>query len=491
MRKRFERQLKLGQTPIEQVQIPLKMRDELPPILAGLQWIYATPEINEQVFQLLEKKMVVGKKKTGRPGMDLWHVLVLGLVRLALGCNYDRLEYLAHYDKLMRQIMGLDSSFSGEFDKGFHQKTISENVCHVDDELLAQINEIVAKAGRKILKKNENEKIAAKTDTYVLESNVHFPTDLNLLWDAARKCIRLLSRLSEETGLTGWRKNHDWEQQIKGLMRMCGRLNRAGGQNKEARLEAVVRKYLNKSYQLEAKVFESIKQLQCLRLTQPQFAQLLTVQYFHDMLIKHIDLVDRRLLKNETIPHEEKLFSLFEPFTEWITKGKLKPSVELGLKLLVTTDQYGVVLDYKVMQQSSDSLENIALIERLLKRFGDNAFSSISFDKGFSRESDKELIALYIPDVIMPKKGRLNAEEKAVESTRRFKTLRHKHSAIESNINGLEHHGLNRCPDKGLRGFKRYAGFGVLAYNLHKIGNHLLVERWKRVFKENPKARAA
>ena len=62
MRQRFARQLDLGQTPIEDVPIPLKSRDELPPVLRGLQWIFQTPAINEQVFHLLEQK-VIGKRR--------------------------------------------------------------------------------------------------------------------------------------------------------------------------------------------------------------------------------------------------------------------------------------------------------------------------------------------------------------------------------------------------------------------------------------------
>src|SRR5260221_6981345 len=78
MRKRFEVQLTLGKTPIEKVLLPLKSRDELPPILAGLKWIFLTPEVNAQVFTLLEEKLVAGKKATGRAGLDLWQILVLG-----------------------------------------------------------------------------------------------------------------------------------------------------------------------------------------------------------------------------------------------------------------------------------------------------------------------------------------------------------------------------------------------------------------------------
>ena len=102
MRRRFEVQLALGKTPIEKVVLPARSRDELPPVLAGLQWIFQTAELNRQIFELLEKKVVGGKKATGRPGLDLWHILVLGIVRLALDCDYDRLEHLANYDGLLR-----------------------------------------------------------------------------------------------------------------------------------------------------------------------------------------------------------------------------------------------------------------------------------------------------------------------------------------------------------------------------------------------------
>ena len=101
----------------------------------------------------------------------------------------------------------------------------------------------------------------------------------------------------------------------------------------------------------------------------------------------------------------------------------------------------------------------------------------MSFDKGFTREADRQLLELYIPEVIMPKRGQRSAVELAREHGRSFRALRHQHHAVESDIHCLEHHGLNRCPDKGYPGYKRYVGFGVLAYNLHKIGRRLLDRR--------------
>jgi hypothetical protein len=480
MRQRFERQLDLGQTPIEEVPIPPQSRDELPPVLRGLQWIFQTPDVNEQIFQLLEQKVTGTKHATGRPGMDLWHVLVLGVVRLALDCDYDRLEYLVHYDTLLRRIMGLESHFRGEFGKGFHQKTLSENVCHVDEALLAEINAIVVKAGRPVFKKKDDEPLRAKSDTYVLETNVHFPTDVNLLWDACRKCLALLPRLARPHHLPGWRKAATWQTQLKTLLRVCGMIHHGGGANKPERLERAVKAYLQKAYALEQKVFISLGELRTQPLSLVEQSTLVEVEYFHEKLIKHLDLIERRILKGEPIPHAEKDFSLFEPHTEWINKGKVSPAVELGHKVLITTDQYSLILDYKVMDQSSDVKETLPLADRLLARFGEGSLQSWSVDKGFSADEDRQLLELFIPEVIMPKKGRRSQTDQARETQQTFRRLRRRHSAIESDINALEHHGLNRCPDKGWSGFQRYVGFGVLAYNLHKIGNRLLVQDRQR-----------
>ena len=208
MRCRFSSQLTLNQTPIERVKIPSKSRDELPPILLALQWIFTTPKVNEQIFSLLEKKILADKKDTGRPGMDLWQILVLGTIRLGLNCDYDRLEHIANYDSLVRQIMGVSAQLQEDESKHFHAKTICQNVNHVDADLLQQINEIVAQEGLSLVTKKD-EKLNVKTDTFVVETNIHFPTDINLLWDANRKCIELCVLLCAVLGIGSWRKHKD------------------------------------------------------------------------------------------------------------------------------------------------------------------------------------------------------------------------------------------------------------------------------------------
>ncbi len=81
---------------------------------------------------------------------------------------------------------------------------------------------------------------------------------------------------------------------------------------------------------------------------------------------------------------------------------------------------------------------------------------------------------LEVPKVIIPKLGKRNKTEEEEEQSLSFKKLKNKHSAIESNINELEHRGLDRCPDRGYPHFKKYIGLGVCAYNLKKIGREIL-----------------
>ena len=143
------------------------------------------------------------------------------------------------------------------------------------------------------------------------------------------------------------------------------------------------------------------------------------------------------------------------------------------------------------MEYQKDASQVAPLCDRLKINFPQVTIASHSFDKGFfSKDNFAVLTGSGTQNVILPKKGKKNKQEQERESHPEFKKLRNKHSAVESNINMLEHHGLNRCPDKGLTGLKEYVGLCVLAYNLHIIGNHLIaVERKKEEIRQKQKAR--
>ena len=309
---------------------------------------------------------------------------------------------------------------------------------------------------------------------------MHFPTDLNLLWDAGRKCVDLIENYRDQCGyaLPGWRKAQDWRRRLKALERSTSKAAHGGGAGKAPRVRQAVRAYLGAGHDLAAKVQASLLGLCAQPVELPRWEAL---AYFHAMLVKHPDLVARRLLRAETIPAAEKVFSLFEPHTEWIQKGKARPSVELGHRLLVATDQHELIQDYDLPMGEAEVDQSVPVADRLLHRYGLGSLASLSFDKGFTRAEDRELLSLYVPTVVMPKRGRKSEAETAREHEKKFVALRRQHSAVESDINALEHHGLNRCLDVGLAGYQRYVGYGVLAYNLHVIGRELLARARPRV----------
>jgi IS5 family transposase len=484
MRKRFEVQYELGATPIEKIAIPLDSRDELPPTLRALQHIYITPELNKKVFDILEKKVFPNVDiTTGRPGMSLWEILAFGTIRLARDTNYDHLQHIANFDGLVRELVGI-SNF-GKNLKKYSLQTLKDNVGLLDKETLDEISELVAKTGHSF---KNNEKLKVKVDTYVLETNVHFPTDLNLLWDAGRKSIDLISQIITDTDIvTGWRKHHDWLKQLKSAYYQAAKLTVGAGQNTTKGLNAAL-DYLSIANDLSLKIKSTkdiLKEIAESNYKTNKFNDLL---YFEGHLNTHIDLVQRRLIYRETIPHIEKLFSLFEPYTEWIKKGKAGNKVELGLRIAVATDQDGFILSHRVMQKEQDVEIAVPFAKEIVDRY---EVDSISYDKGcWSPKNYKELKRL-VPNVVLPKKGKRNKQETEREHSKKFKALRKQHAAVESDINCLEHHGLNLCPDKGLAHFKRYTSFGVLAYNLHKLGNILLEQDREQLSKSPPLAKAA
>jgi transposase, IS5 family len=478
MRQRFNPEPDFQITPIEKIVLPLQSRDELPPILATLQWIWMHPTLKAEILALLEARVLGGKKATGRTGMDLWQILVLGVVRLGLDADWDRMEHLANYDLLLRQMLGLCPEPWGTQAHRFTHQTLRDNAALLDADLLKQINILVAAAGLQVFVNKPAAKPAPlqiKVDTYVLETDVHFPTDLNLLFDAGRKCLDLVEKYQKALGydLPGWRKLEDWRRRFKAAERLASKTVFGGGKDKDKRVRVVVSDYLQVGRGLSAKVSASLLSL-CDQEVDARDWDLLA--YFQQMIDKHLDLVDRRLLQHQVIPTAEKVYSLFEPHTEWLTKGKLSPPVELGHRILVATDQHQLIHDYEG-PVGVDVDQSLPVASRLIGRYGEGQIASISFDKGFTRREDRELLELYIPLVIMPKRGRKNAEEAEAESARKFVALRQAHSAVESAINALEHHGLNRCLDVGPEGYTRYIGYGVLAYNLHVIGRQLLAQR--------------
>jgi len=183
---------------------------------------------------------------------------------------------------------------------------------------------------------------------------------------------------------------------------------------------------------------------------------------------RQIDPVTRRVLQGEKIPHPEKVFSIFEPHTEWVSQGKAGVPVELGLRVCIVEDRHRFIRHHEVMEKTTDTAIAQPIVKATKERFPD--IRSISMDKGFHSPENQNELAKEINWVVIPKKGRLSKADPTRESDPEFVDKRRAHPAVESAINALEVHGLDRCLDQGLDGFKRYVALGVVARNIQRLG---------------------
>jgi hypothetical protein len=351
MRERFDAQLRIGSIPISEIKIPTKSRDEFPPYLRAVQEIYNNSEISTEIFDLVEKAVCKKDSKNGRPGMNLWTIFVLAGARMCLGTDYDRLHYLANSDSLLRKMIGYCDAFVDDDDISL--QTIKDNVTLLDDETLKGINDVLVQMGHGLLKKKETDLLLVKVDSYVLESNVHFPTDYNLLWDSSRKSLDMIGKLLfNEPMLEGWRKRNKWRKELKTKSLILSRTQASSAKGKEERVEKATNAYLEVARNLAQKIETFVMETEFNYAKQESI--LLNLCYFQSMMIKHIDLVHRRLILKEKIPAEEKIFSIFETYTEWITKGKMRPTVELGKRVNFTTDQFHLIIDWEISNHTAD-----------------------------------------------------------------------------------------------------------------------------------------
>lgn len=475
-------QMQIGEVDISKMKFDLRSRDDIPKILRGLQHLYIDLALRRKLFELLEEHIAPEvDKRNGRPGMTLWTIFVCGVVRLDLNIDYDRLHELVNHHDTLRQILG-----HGAFDDEHYPfQTLKDNVSLLTPELLDKINQLVVSAGHVLVKKNGSEALRGRCDSFVVETNVHYPTDINLLYDAMRKVITLTAQWCDLRGVSDWRQHQYNVRHLKRLMRTAQNKKRSKAQSEEQQkhnaaliVEAhqayldVAECYLNKARATLARLehrghrdeFDVLRKLQ--------------IEGFMRHAIRQIDQTKRRVILGEAIAHAEKVFSIFEPHTEWVSKGKAGVPVELGVKVCILEDQHQFILHHQVMQQKTDDQVTVSMVTQAQQRFAN--LNACSFDTGFHSPENQLALNEQLELVALPRKGKLSHTAQAAQQSAAFIKARRAHSAVESAINALEVHGLDRCPDHGIGGFKRYVAWAVVARNIHRIGAILWQQEQQR-----------
>jgi len=319
------------------------------------------------------------------------------------------------------------------------------------------------------------EGLKVRCDSFVVETDVHFPTDSSLLFDAVRKTIQAAVQLALLCSVCGWRQHHYILRELKKSYRRASKLKTSTSEDEKKRAAREhERKKAYLEYVLNAQEFlirakQTAEQVEQMGGNTPKMLKLINqINHYGDYALLFCNQIVRRVGREENIPHEEKVFSIFEPHTEWISKGKAGVAQELGLKVCIVEDQYQFILHHRVMVKEGDEQIAVIMVDASQQRFG--PIQSASFDKGFHSPANQRDLAERVDQVVLPKKGKLSAADREREQEASFTQARYQHSAVESAINALEQSGLDRCPDHGMGGFERYVALAVVARNLKRLG---------------------
>jgi hypothetical protein len=470
--------------PIGEVKLNLDCRDELIPILRALQHLYGDAALRRELLALVGKDVNgCTDRKRGRRGMNYWEITVLAAARLGCNLDYDKLQDLAENHRRLRQIMGIGDWQGEEVD--FDWRRIEDNLNKLRPETLRKINELVVKAGHE-QKPQAIESV--RGDTFVVETNIHYPTESTLIGDGLRKIISLAAELAAAKGLGGWRQGKHLLKKIRHLVRRIGQASRAKGQGAD-RLKPGYQKLLELAKDLLQRARQLLRTVGFLP-NQPAFtldqvksglAPVTTPEeeILHYVILTEIvcDNARRRVLRGETLANEDKIFSIFEPHTELIKRGKQPNPIQFGHNVLVIEDGAGFVVDYRVVDKGVLDQDLVVPVMKKLQQRFDGKIKSASFDRAFHTPENQTDLAAIVRTPCIACKGQDKGRQQQKEGTVAFRKARQHHPGVESAIGALQAgNGQKRCRDRSKRGYDRYVALGILGRNLQTLGKLLLAQ---------------
>jgi IS5 family transposase len=475
---------RLDCVPISEVRLNLECRDEIVPILRALQHVYGDAGLRRELLALVGKDVNGDtSRKHGRRGMNYWEITVLAAARLGCNLDYDKLQDLAENHRRLRQIMGIGAWQTDEVD--FDWRRIEDNLTKLRPATLQKINALVVKAGH-VLEPEAIESV--RGDCFVVETNIHYPTESSVIGDGLRKIAKLAAELATAHELGGWRQAKHLLKKVRGLVRAIGRASRAKGQGAD-RLQPGYQKLLVLAEDLLKRARQLLKSLRfkpdpavftlanvkngTAPLTTPE-AELLG---FIVLTEKVCDNARRRVLQGETLANEEKIHSIFEPHTELIKRGKQPNPIEFGHKVLVIEDGAGFVVDYRVVENGVLDQDLVVPVMKKLQKRLDGKIKSASFDRGFHTPQNQEDLAEIVRTPCLAAKGQEQGRQQQKEGSLAFRKARQNHPGVESVIGALQKgNGLKRSRDRRKRGYERYVALGILGRNLQTLGKLLLAQ---------------
>ncbi len=308
-----------------------------------------------------------------------------------------------------------------------------------------------------------------RMDTTAVETNIHWPTDSSLLWDT----YRVLARSIEQAREFWPTAVGDRRLQAKKAKKLYTAISRKA--SKKPGSKQAIKPFYDRLIELVTKICDwadrvrkNLEQL----LSKRRFGlrQMIAddISFYYKLGLRVIDQASRRVLDGEQVPSEEKVYSIFEPHTELLRRGKAAKPNEFGHMIQIQQVEGKFITGYEVFKKKPTEHE---LLEPALDRHKElfsQYPSSVAADKGYYKSMEAiEKLEEKIEVVSIAKKGRRTEEEAEREADPEFRFAQRFRAGVEGSISYLKRIlGLFRCINKGWNHYASTIGAAIFTHNV-------------------------
>jgi IS5 family transposase len=441
--------------------------------------LQAISDFIDQHAELVEKvrrDLATGLKKphTGRHGLTAQQTLrSLTLMRVK-NWDYRELRERIADGYTLRRFTDFHSQLVPKHDafhRAFNQLTPAT---------LQAVNEALVRAAVKV-GLEDGKKLRA--DTTVVETDIHHPTDNTLLWDSVRVVTRLVQRLRKllPPGIDGFtNRTRSARRRMLQIQRMTSKQRGHSQVDKYRQLIGITEQVVREARRLLQKT-KTVRGADSLTA--------ITIQSLRRQIEHYVGLADRvveqsrrRVLEQQPVANAQKVFSIFEPHTDLIKRGKVLKDIEFGHKVFLAESACGLITQYRVLDGNPSDQDQVdTALDRHQKTFR-RCPELCSLDRGFFSEENVELCRRAgVKIVCIPQcGGKKTPQRQAYENSPVFKQGQRFRAGIEGRISVLfRGRGMKRCLAEGRQRFELLVGAAVLANNLMVIAQ-LLIQKQKR-----------
>jgi IS5 family transposase len=406
-------------------------------------------ELLPDAAELVSKDLGSGTKgtKAGRMGMSGEQVLRAALLKQMHSWSYEDLAFALADSPTFRTFCRI-----GFVDRAPKKAALAANIKRVKPETFEQVNRMtLAKASNAGVEKGKK----VRVDSTVIESNIHSPLDSSLLNDVVRVLTRLLGHGAEFSG--GFRFS-DHTKRAK--RRMLDVVN--------ARSMARRVPFYRELVQITRWTMQYASHAACVleKVADPKAWALADgLNHYLALGSKVVDQTERRVFREESVPAQEKIVSIFEPHTDIIVKDRRQTLY--GHKVFLNVGASGMIIDMLLERGNpADATRAIPMLERHRSIMG-SVPEQAAFDAGFTSTANvKAANELGVKDAAFAKKGTIDVLQ-GVRRPKLHKKLQRFRAGVEGIISFTKRcFGLDRCLWRGYRSFQAYAWASVLATNL-------------------------